>query len=414
MASATIHNNTSHSSPDECIPSANPAKHSLTLLTPHAKPRPFSISAARKTHIPLLDSLATDPNVATTTHILLLGDAHLSPLRGPLERHFASRASEGRASDGRDTEAIESARNTGVKVADLTCPNERIEGLAARLVDNDGAMLRAMHQLCKAVQRDDAGHVLIVLHTGAANLDPTSPSAPLKPRSISAFYAVLRALAYLPAEMLVTGMLPHAAVSAPALRAADDALRRVAGKAYRSVSSELPVAFAATPLALSAADVTREGLSARAVDAWTYQIGHGAEVLCGLEIGLDDQAAVMRDLRIELCGTTARSPESKSAANDEDCEATEKTCPYPSMRPAQDVFARITHDAERFSPEDVIVGYEDRHEGLLEIPFGEWHRESTHEDFVPLHRVRFFRVQGGNVLWDRRRRIDRVFGGKAS
>ena len=41
------------------------------------------------------------------------------------------------------------------------------------------------------------------------------------------------------------------------------------------------------------------------------------------------------------------------------------------LRPAEDVLHRIKWDPER-KPEEYIVGYEDRFEGVLEMPFLEY------------------------------------------
>lgn len=50
------------------------------------------------------------------------------------------------------------------------------------------------------------------------------------------------------------------------------------------------------------------------------------------------------------------------------------------LRPAEDVLHRIKWDPER-RPEQYVVGYEDRFEGVLEMPFGE---------YVSIHCVVFF------------------------
>ncbi|KAL9093240.1 MAG: hypothetical protein Q9159_000417 [Coniocarpon cinnabarinum] len=82
-----------------------------------------------------------------------------------------------------------------------------------------------------------------------------------------------------------------------------------------------------------------------------------------------------------------------------------------SLRPAQDVLNRILHDADRFDAEKVVVGYLDRHEGTQEIFASAWLRDSTDEDFIPMHRIRYFRTVGppAQVLWDRQKRVDNIF-----
>ena len=40
-----------------------------------------------------------------------------------------------------------------------------------------------------------------------------------------------------------------------------------------------------------------------------------------------------------------------------------------------------------------------------------WLREPTEEDFVPQHRIRYFKMhQSEEVVWSRDERIDKIFG----
>lgn len=60
-----------------------------------------------------------------------------------------------------------------------------------------------------------------------------------------------------------------------------------------------------------------------------------------------------------------------------------------------------------------MVGYLDRFGGNMEIRASQWLNEVTEEDWVPQHRIRYFkRVTGGEeeVVWHRYDRIDRIFG----
>jgi hypothetical protein len=44
------------------------------------------------------------------------------------------------------------------------------------------------------------------------------------------------------------------------------------------------------------------------------------------------------------------------------------------------------------------------------MPFDLWLRESTEEDFVPQHRIKYFkRTQSEEIVWSRDGRIDRIF-----
>ena len=45
------------------------------------------------------------------------------------------------------------------------------------------------------------------------------------------------------------------------------------------------------------------------------------------------------------------------------------------------------------------------------MPAAKWMREVTDEDFIPLHRIKYFkRTSDGEIMWDRDFRIDKVFG----
>jgi MJ1316 RNA cyclic group end recognition domain len=57
------------------------------------------------------------------------------------------------------------------------------------------------------------------------------------------------------------------------------------------------------------------------------------------------------------------------------------------------------------------VGYLERFEGIKEMPMTMWVAESSDEDFIPKHRIKYFkRTSDGEVVWDREERIDKLFG----
>jgi len=73
-----------------------------------------------------------------------------------------------------------------------------------------------------------------------------------------------------------------------------------------------------------------------------------------------------------------------------------------------DIISRITWDSE-FQRSDFIIGFVDRFEGQLEINMDNWKKESTDEDFIPQHRILYIKHVNGEIVWDRRRRIDKIF-----
>jgi uncharacterized protein (UPF0248 family) len=80
------------------------------------------------------------------------------------------------------------------------------------------------------------------------------------------------------------------------------------------------------------------------------------------------------------------------------------------LRTALDVINRLRWDTGLDSG-DYIVGYDDRFLGAKEKPLDLWKSEQTDEEFIPQHRILYFkRKSDGEVIWDRRTRKDIVFG----
>lgn len=83
------------------------------------------------------------------------------------------------------------------------------------------------------------------------------------------------------------------------------------------------------------------------------------------------------------------------------------------LRPAIDVLTRLRWDPN-IDPSDYIVGYEDRFLGARETPIDRWKSEQTDEEFIPQHRILYFRRKSDGVkVWDRESRRDELFGSGA-
>ncbi|KAK4644412.1 hypothetical protein QC761_304570 [Podospora bellae-mahoneyi] len=81
------------------------------------------------------------------------------------------------------------------------------------------------------------------------------------------------------------------------------------------------------------------------------------------------------------------------------------------LRSAIDVMNRLRWDP-RMESGDFVVGYEDRFLGAQEKELDDWKTEQTDEEFIPQHRILYFRRKSDDkVVWDRKRRIDEVFRG---
>ncbi|RPB03384.1 hypothetical protein L873DRAFT_1826394 [Choiromyces venosus 120613-1] len=87
-----------------------------------------------------------------------------------------------------------------------------------------------------------------------------------------------------------------------------------------------------------------------------------------------------------------------------------KPVPGKKLRPALDVINRIRWDPTLDSG-DFLIGYEDRFKGIREMDVGKWKMEQTDLEFIPLHRVVYFkRRSDGVVVWDRETKNDILFG----
>jgi uncharacterized protein (UPF0248 family) len=61
--------------------------------------------------------------------------------------------------------------------------------------------------------------------------------------------------------------------------------------------------------------------------------------------------------------------------------------------------------------QNFTIGYLERFEGIKEMPMSKWVRETSDEDFIPQHRIKYFkRSSDGEVVWDREGRVDKIFG----
>ncbi|KAK5051329.1 hypothetical protein LTR84_002981 [Exophiala bonariae] len=87
--------------------------------------------------------------------------------------------------------------------------------------------------------------------------------------------------------------------------------------------------------------------------------------------------------------------------------------PTSRMRTAQDVLHRLQWDKD-LDISQFKVGYLERFDGIKETPARNWITEVTEEDWIPQHRIKYFKrvSKDGNseVVWDRDQRIDKIFG----
>jgi uncharacterized protein (UPF0248 family) len=94
-------------------------------------------------------------------------------------------------------------------------------------------------------------------------------------------------------------------------------------------------------------------------------------------------------------------------------KSTTKPITTRKLRPAPDIFNRLRWDPNLDSS-DHIIGYEDRFLGTREMALDRWKTEQTDEEFIPQHRIVYFRRKSdGAVVWERETRRDEIFGSGA-
>ncbi|KAK6219591.1 endonuclease/Exonuclease/phosphatase [Colletotrichum tabaci] len=79
------------------------------------------------------------------------------------------------------------------------------------------------------------------------------------------------------------------------------------------------------------------------------------------------------------------------------------------FRAALDVLNRLRWDPN-IDSNDFLIGYEDRFLGPQEKALSAWKSEQTHEEFIPQHRILWFKRRSDDVIvWHRSERIDLLF-----
>jgi uncharacterized protein (UPF0248 family) len=93
----------------------------------------------------------------------------------------------------------------------------------------------------------------------------------------------------------------------------------------------------------------------------------------------------------------------KSTLNDE-----EETAGSSKFKGSDFIFQRIKWDTN-IDKDQITIGYLDRFLGVKEIKFNDF--KGVHEDKegVPLHRIRYFKINQ-TIVWDREQRIDLITG----
>lgn len=85
------------------------------------------------------------------------------------------------------------------------------------------------------------------------------------------------------------------------------------------------------------------------------------------------------------------------------------------FRTAAEVLSRLKFD-QQYDLDEFVIGYMDRiKEKILEKPAADWDRETTAEEFIPEHRIEYFKrydvnaKERGEILWQKSTKVDKIF-----
>ena len=81
------------------------------------------------------------------------------------------------------------------------------------------------------------------------------------------------------------------------------------------------------------------------------------------------------------------------------------------LRPAHEILERLRYD-RCYDICKYVIGYKDRHEGLMEMPAEKWIKKAKFEekDWIPESRIQYFKEKYCGIrVWDRATKTDLIF-----
>ncbi|CAF1253970.1 unnamed protein product, partial [Didymodactylos carnosus] len=139
-------------------------------------------------------------------------------------------------------------------------------------------------------------------------------------------------------------------------------------------------------------------------DIWTQIKTYFENEIKQSQVTIYDLIQRLQD-KILLLATAARIKPNKSKKSlSQQQEAAAET----KFRDTISIFNRISWD-KSIDPKTVTIGYLDRFKGIQEIAFSEWKKVLDHEYGVPMHRVRYYKINN-QIVWDRTRKYDILTG----
>ncbi|KAK2612869.1 hypothetical protein QQS21_001149 [Conoideocrella luteorostrata] len=141
------------------------------------------------------------------------------------------------------------------------------------------------------------------------------------------------------------------------------------------------------------------------LDPQPWSEENAGETDSGEDFNLDEE-----EIRTDVGEITAAIPKSLDENSMQNDAAVRKTEGSGKLRTAADVMNRLRWDPA-MDPSNYMIGYEDRFTGTQEKALEQWKGDQTDEEFIPQHRIMYFkRTSDNTIVWERRKRVDDIFG----
>ncbi|CAF4749687.1 unnamed protein product, partial [Rotaria sp. Silwood1] len=139
-------------------------------------------------------------------------------------------------------------------------------------------------------------------------------------------------------------------------------------------------------------------------DQWTNIRKYFDELICKPTetTSLQSIIQLIQDYLLKMTINTEKSKQKDKKSSEDMSTMSNK------FRGSDLIFNRILHD-KTIDRSQVIIGYEDRFTGVHEISFNEFKKVENHEHGIPMHRVRYFKING-QIVWDRTKKLDILTG----
>lgn len=142
------------------------------------------------------------------------------------------------------------------------------------------------------------------------------------------------------------------------------------------------------------------------LDQQSWRDGNAGDTDSEGSLDLEEEEEEEDDGAQELPASTPITLERRSTGSKSNIEVSGSG----KLRTATDVMNRLRWDSAMDSS-NYLVGYEDRFTGAKEKDLGQWKTEQTDEEFIPQHRILYFKRKTDSfIVWERRTRIDNIFG----